>query len=371
MTTEYRRMQQLRGTSTDWSANDIALINGEIGFETGGATLRAKFGDGTSLWSALPYIFETDTVARASAADVAADLASVDSRVTALETTSGDLTDIQSQVDANTAAIAGKQNAFADGTADGGLLYWNGTAYVASENAMSNRGVAYYDTATSDYLSTATPTAYQIMQADVDGKPSWITTVLLPTGSTNALAALGDTDTGLRFPAADTVSVMAGGAERIKTSTTQTEVLVTGASQDSLVRFHKDETGEVILEAFLASAYATKHVLNLNKFGGGVLVNDAVITSAAELKRVISPLDSAVAGLLKIPVVCYDRGPGTRSEIGIMAGDVLSQFLPAATVKDGRASGFYYSDMLAVTIRAVQELSKEITDLRARLPQHS
>ena len=47
------RMQQRRGTSTQWNTGNPVLASGEIGFETD--TNQFKMGDGTSHWAALSY----------------------------------------------------------------------------------------------------------------------------------------------------------------------------------------------------------------------------------------------------------------------------------------------------------------------------
>jgi hypothetical protein len=52
------RMQQRRGTSTQWTAANPVLAAGEIGFETD--TNKFKIGDGTSTWSLLQYFINLD-----------------------------------------------------------------------------------------------------------------------------------------------------------------------------------------------------------------------------------------------------------------------------------------------------------------------
>lgn len=47
------RIQFRRGTAADWTAADPVLSAGEFGFETD--TNKFKLGDGTTLWSGLPY----------------------------------------------------------------------------------------------------------------------------------------------------------------------------------------------------------------------------------------------------------------------------------------------------------------------------
>lgn len=129
MATEYRRQQQLRGTEAQWASNDVVVLAGEIALQTGPGTgqARAKIGDGASAFSALPWVFETDALARQSIADVTAVTVTLDSRVTALENTlsaGGTVDQLTAQVTANTAAIATKQDLLANGTL-GDLLWWD------------------------------------------------------------------------------------------------------------------------------------------------------------------------------------------------------------------------------------------------------
>lgn len=52
----YARIRTIVGSSADWAANNIVLGSGEIGVERVSSTdIRLKVGDGTSVWSALPY----------------------------------------------------------------------------------------------------------------------------------------------------------------------------------------------------------------------------------------------------------------------------------------------------------------------------
>jgi hypothetical protein len=57
MATELARMAQIYGTTADWAANDIVLLNGEMALElrTGG-DVWAKVGDGVSTYSTLPWM---------------------------------------------------------------------------------------------------------------------------------------------------------------------------------------------------------------------------------------------------------------------------------------------------------------------------
>jgi hypothetical protein len=54
------RMQQRRGTASQWTTANPVLAAGEIGFETD--TSKFKIGDGSSSWTALPYFTNLDAI---------------------------------------------------------------------------------------------------------------------------------------------------------------------------------------------------------------------------------------------------------------------------------------------------------------------
>jgi hypothetical protein len=55
MSTLSQRIKHRRATGAEWLAQDPVLADGELGIETDAASLRGKYGDGVSVWSALPY----------------------------------------------------------------------------------------------------------------------------------------------------------------------------------------------------------------------------------------------------------------------------------------------------------------------------
>jgi len=61
MTTENKRMQQLRDTSVNWAANNPVLLDGEIAWSTNTAVM--KIGDGVLTYNALPEFTPVATVA--------------------------------------------------------------------------------------------------------------------------------------------------------------------------------------------------------------------------------------------------------------------------------------------------------------------
>jgi hypothetical protein len=55
MSTLSQRIKHRRATGAQWLAEDPVLVAGELGIETDAASLRGKYGNGVSAWSALPY----------------------------------------------------------------------------------------------------------------------------------------------------------------------------------------------------------------------------------------------------------------------------------------------------------------------------
>jgi len=53
MATELRKQQLRKDTSTNWTANNPILLEGEFGFESD--TGKLKIGDGVTDWVTLPY----------------------------------------------------------------------------------------------------------------------------------------------------------------------------------------------------------------------------------------------------------------------------------------------------------------------------
>jgi hypothetical protein len=55
MSTLSQRIKHRRDTGANWTATNPILAAGELGIETDAASLRGKYGNGVSTWSALPY----------------------------------------------------------------------------------------------------------------------------------------------------------------------------------------------------------------------------------------------------------------------------------------------------------------------------
>jgi len=91
----FARQRAIIGTTADWAANNIVLLNGEIGIEVVSSTVtRLKAGNGTSTWSALPYASgPTNTINAATQSALDAKLALAGGTMTGLLILSGDAVD--------------------------------------------------------------------------------------------------------------------------------------------------------------------------------------------------------------------------------------------------------------------------------------
>lgn len=177
MATEFRRQQQLRGSPTDWGLNNIVVLHGEFALEFDGTTWRMKLGNGLDTYADLPFVGETDPVARADNAAQALALTDLTDRVGTLETSTGSLGALQAQVDSNTAAIATRQPALPTPTDAGNVLYWDGTAYQTTlfSPAPATGMMFYWDATAGAYASIAAGSPGQALVWSVGGIPVWTT----------------------------------------------------------------------------------------------------------------------------------------------------------------------------------------------------
>ncbi len=106
----------------------------------------------------------------------------------------------------------------------GGVIQSPGTNYSVSTNSITfvtapTAGLSFFAILLGEAVNTGTPSDGTVTPAKLStGGPSWNSTgnVVLQTAGTTAAPALqttGDTNTGIYFPAADTIGFVEGGAE--------------------------------------------------------------------------------------------------------------------------------------------------------------
>jgi hypothetical protein len=254
-------------------------------------------------------------------------------------------------------------------------------------------------------------------------------------GSASTPAVQGtDTNTGIAFPAADTVAIGTGGTERMRvdssgnvgigTSSPASPLQVSGTARfgagpsdatNATVAMYSDGTG-ISIEAFQGNNAATKRNIWLNAYGGNILIgttsdNSAKLqvvgnvyfsallycpgvynqttgsavnmhiatdgnifrsTSSRKYKRDIQDATFGLSDVLALRPVTYRGNSAADGEIvfgGLIAEEVhdagLTQFVQYA--EDGTPDALAYGNMVALCIKAIQELKAENDDLKARL----
>jgi hypothetical protein len=169
----FARMRGIIGTTADWAANNIVLLNGELGAEfVSGTETRLKVGNGTATWSALPYASgPTNTINAATQTALDAKLALAGGTMTGLLVLSGDAVadlgavtkqQLDNVEDTLTTSIAGKLNA------SGGTLTGFLTANADPTSALHVATKQYVDTADGTKVAKAgdTLTGFLTLHAD-------------------------------------------------------------------------------------------------------------------------------------------------------------------------------------------------------------
>ena len=173
MPTEFRRQMQLRGTTSDWALNDITLLRGEIALENTGAAWRAKIGDGSAAWSALPYAFETDPTARGLANDALNAVASLDLRVVPLESIPATVSLLSSRVDSAEAAVASKQDQLPAAASAGDLLSWDGATWGVSLMTLAQGSMMFWNNSARAWEQVPPGAPGQALVYQPTGRPAW------------------------------------------------------------------------------------------------------------------------------------------------------------------------------------------------------
>jgi len=134
----------------------------------------------------------------------------------------------------------------------------------------------------------------------------------------------GDTDTHLRFPAADTFTVEVGGTERLRV--VSSGIVVTGTCQAA----------------------------------------DFNSTSDIRLKDNIQVIEDPLAKLVQIEGVSFNWKENNKPALGVIA-DQVQEILPEL-VTDGDPKTVNYNGLIGLLIEAVKEQQIQIDELKSKLP---
>lgn len=172
-TVEFRRMQQLRGAPSDWSAHDAVPLVGELALEMSGGRWRLKAGDGVTPFSALQYLGEQDDTARASTAALGSQVTTIDSRVSVVENAAGAIPGMQANIAATQSALGGKQDNLPPGNAAGDLLVWSGSAWTLNQSGAQDGTMLRFDALTGRWVPISRGGAGQVLTLLPNGMPAW------------------------------------------------------------------------------------------------------------------------------------------------------------------------------------------------------
>jgi hypothetical protein len=137
----------------------------------------------------------------------------------------------------------------------------------------------------------------------------------------------------------------------------------------------RGKSGNVILDVSGAGAVGvgtTSPAATLDVAAGGTTLADAWTTrSSRRFKANIQPLEGALAKVVQLQGVSYERKSDGKHEIGVVAEDV-AQIVPEVVSRDPNThelQGVDYSRLTALLIEAVKSQQAEIQHLKAQVEQ--
>jgi len=139
----------------------------------------------------------------------------------------------------------------------------------------------------------------------------------------------------------------------------------------SKIRMNIQNTGQIQMLANIPSSSVTTGTLVVTGGMGvsGNIYSTALFeTSSIAFKENVNPLENALASIMKLTGVTYDRtDTKVEGEAGLIAEEV-NKVLPNLVAKDenGNPYGIAYSKLTAYLVECIKELKSEIEDLKMR-----
>ena len=256
-------------------------------------------------------------------------------------------------------------------------------------------------TTTNDTLTLPARTGNIITSADTGtvtpsmlstGAPTWTSggQVEFPDGTAAAPAITnsGDTNTGIYFPAADTIAFAEGGAESARFDSSGNLLVGKTASNGTVVGVEAAGTGEVrstlsgsssatsSFELYSTGAGAFRFYVNM---AGTIFATSTTISAISDrrFKENIVDLDVGLDALLALKPRKFDwkdgKGRDIKGDRGWIA-DEFQQVFPDLIDewKDAPPEGeepykAVRPDLIPVLVKAIQELSAELNEAKARI----
>lgn len=210
------------------------------------------------------------------------------------------------------------------------------------------------------------------------------------TAALPAITTTGDTNTGMFFPAADTIAFTEGGAEAMRidssgqtilgsnTSTTPYNVLNLYSPASTLNGIFMEKLGQVVVQMGFKPTTNTDFFIGTGSYTLGTygvyLANTGtswISNSDERQKDIIEPIENA---LTKVNTLRAVIGKYKHDEEGVrrsflIAQDVQAVFPEAVKIQDDEEAklGLSYTDVIPLLVAAIKEQQTIINDLKARI----
>jgi hypothetical protein len=234
-------------------------------------------------------------------------------------------------------------------------LYTSGNAGIRLGDSDTNYALLKAPAALTGNYTLTLPTddgaANNVLVTDGSGVLSWTSNALTVTNRTAA-------DNGTYYI---TMSDSTSGTE-------DTLSVADGSRLNFVPNPGRLTTAELRASASTASSSTTSGALVVTGgagFGGQVTAVSIVETSSITLKENINPIENALASILSLRGVTYDRLDNNEHESGLIA-EWTEEVLPELVTRDTNNDvvGIKYTKLTAYLIEAIKSLKLEIDELK-------
>ena len=205
--------------------------------------------------------------------------------------------------------------------------------------------------------------------------------------STSAASPLisGDATSGFYTPAASTVAVTAGGVEVVQWNTlasgvdylsvtpgksgTAPSMAIAGTTTNQGLRLSTAGTGGLGLNVAPSTTYPILVGSTTSNGNGALLTAAGVWVNASDRrsKENIRPIEYGLNDVMKLKPVNYDMIDTHDEQIGFIAQDVAEIVPQVVTKTETGRYGLSYGNMVALTVKSIQELKAENDNLKQEI----
>ena len=261
------RMQQRRGTATQWTTANPILAAGEIGFESG--TNKFKIGDGVNTWSALTYYASAAEIA--ALVDGAPDLLNT---LNELAAAIGDDANFGTAIEASINTSVDEANTFTTTAVSTHRQLTQAVHGIADTSLLAT--TAHVATAKTEAIAAAASAAQVISTADTTAAQA--AAVVLAAAETDTKIGTHNTDTTNVHGIADT-SVLATAT----TVATAKSEAITAAATDATNKVATGKSEAIAAAATASESYSDASITTHNNDTTGVhgIVDTAALALTA------------------------------------------------------------------------------------------